>query len=183
MACTSITLTGISFDCTDIPTGGITKVLLGEFSDVKAKVAAVPATGVVTVTPSGAGLVTDGAVELFEFNIKDGFSVMTDVKTVNSDGTFTVVPTLSLEFPAMTAAKRLELEKISNPLGRLVAFVETAAGTYHMLGYDFGLYFASVDGSTGTGRAEKNRWQMTLTGEENSLSYNLDGTNWAKVIG
>lgn len=182
MACTT-TLTGITFGCTDIPTGGITKVLLGDFATVKAKVSAVAATGVVTVTPSGAGLVTDGAVELFEFNIKDGFSVMTDVKTVNSDGTFTVVPTLSLEFPVMSATKRLELEKISSPLGRLIAFVETAAGTYHMLGYDFGLYFASVDGSTGTGRAEKNRWQMTLTGEENSLSYNLDAANWAEVIG
>lgn len=182
MACTT-TLTGITFGCTDIPTGGITKVLLGDFATVKAKVAAVAATGVVTVTPAGAGLVTDGAVDLFEFNIKDGFSVMTDVKTVNSDGTFTVVPTLSLEFPVMNATKRLELEKISSPLGRLIAFVETAAGTYHMLGYDFGLYFASVDGSTGTGRAEKNRWQMTLTGEENSLSYNLDGANWAEVIG
>lgn len=182
MACTT-TLTGITFGCTDIPTGGITKVLLGDFATVKAKVSAVAATGVVTVNPTGAGLVTDGAVDLFEFNIKDGFSVMTDVKTVNSDGTFTVVPTLSLEFPVMTAAKRLELEKISSPLGRLIAFVETAAGTYHMLGYDFGLYFASVDGSTGTGRAEKNRWQMTLTGEENSLSYNLDGANWADVIG
>lgn len=182
MACTT-TLTGIAFGCTDIPTGGITKVLLGDFANVKADVSAVASTGVVTVTPTGAGLVTDGTVDLFEFNIKDGFSVMTDVKTVNADGTFSVVPTLSLEFPVMNATKRLELEKISNPLGRLIAFVETAAGTYHMLGYDFGLYFASVDGSTGTGRAEKNRWQMTLTGEENSLSYNLESAEWAKVIG
>jgi hypothetical protein len=181
MACTT-TLTGITFGCTEIPTGGITKVLLGDFATVKAKVSAVASTGIVTITPAGAGLVTDGAVDLFEFNIKDGFSVMTDVKTVNSDGTFTVVPTLSLEFPVMNADKRLELEKISGPFNRLVAFVETAAGTYHMLGYDFGLYFASVDGSTGTGRAEKNRWQMTLTGEENSLGYNLTSGNWTSVI-
>jgi hypothetical protein len=182
MACTT-TLTGITFGCTDIPTGGITKVLLGDFTTVRTKVAANATTGVVTITPTGAGLVTDGAVDLFEFNIKDGFSVMTDVKTVNSDGTFSVVPTLSLEFPKMSAAKRLELDKISNPLGRFIAFVETASGTYHMLGFDFGLYFSSVDGSTGTGRSEKNRWQMTLTGEENSLSFNIESAEWAEVIG
>jgi hypothetical protein len=182
MACTT-TLAGITFNCTDIPTGGITKVLLGDYSTVRGSVSANATTGVVTITPVGAGLVTDGDVDLFEFNIKDGFSVMTDVKTVNSDGTFSVVPTLSLEFPKMTEAKRLELDKISNPLGRFIAFVETASGTYHMLGYDFGLYFSSVDGSTGTGRSEKNRWQMTLTGEENSLSYNIQSAEWAKVIG
>jgi hypothetical protein len=182
MACTT-TLTGIQFQCDDIPTGGITKVLLGDYATVRGKVSANATTGVVTITPTGAGLVTDNVVDLFEFNIKDGFSVMTDVKTVNSDGTFSVVPTLSVEFPRMDADKRLELEKISNPLGRLIAFVETAAGTYHMLGYDFGLYFATVDGSTGTGRGEKNRWQMTLTGEENSLSYAVASADWGKVIG
>jgi hypothetical protein len=182
MACTT-TLTGITFDCTDIPTGGITKVLLGDFTTVRSKVAANATTGVVTITPAGAGLVTDGDVDLFEFNIKDGYSVMTDVKTVNSDGTFSVVPTLSLEFPKMSAAKRLELDKISNPLGRFIAFVETAGGTYHMLGFDFGLYFSSVDGSTGTGRSEKNRWQMTLTGEENTLNFSILDADWPDVIG
>ena len=184
MAC-NVTITGVSYACTDIPTGGLTKILIGDWDNITSNglVTANKATGVVTMNPVTTGLETDGDAFYLEFNNKDGFSVFTDIKTVNADGSFSVVPTVSVEFPVMTAAKRNELQTISAPLGRVVAFVETAAGTHHVIGLDYGLYFATVDGSSGTGRAEKNRFQITMTGEEDSLAYFLTDPNWAEVIG
>ena len=170
MAC-SVTISGITYACTDIATGGITRALIGDYDNIHSLVSVTG--GTATITPAAADLLTDGDVFDLQFSNRDGYSAFTDVKTVNADGTFSVVPTLSLEFPVMTKTKRDELEAISAPLGRVVAFVETAAGTHHILGYDFGLYVSTVDGASGTGRAEKNRFQITLTGEEDSLALGI----------
>ena len=67
----------------------------------------------------------------------------------------------------------LLLDQMSNGAPELVAFVKTAAGTHHVCGLDFGLYVSTIDGNSGTGRAEKNRFQVTLTGEEAGLSYSI----------
>jgi hypothetical protein len=115
------------------------------------------------------------------FNNKDAFSNFTDVKTVNADGTSAVVPTIALEFLRMDATKRNALESIATPGAEIVAFVETAAGTYHMVGYEFGLYAGTVDGASGAARTEKNRYQLTLVGEENVLAYSLDAATFGKV--
>lgn len=182
MAC-SVNISGVTFACTDIPTGGLTRVLIADWDNLKSNSLVTVSGNTVSVAAGFKG-VTDAAADVFdlEFNNKDGFSVFTDVKTVNADGSFSVVPTVSVEFPVMTKAKRDELQTISAPLGRVVAFVETAAGTTHVVGLDYGLYFATVDGASGTGRAEKNRFQITMTGEEDSLAYYIETAEWAKVV-
>ena len=82
----------------------------------------------------------------------------------------------------MDLDKRTALDEIAKGGAEMVAFIETAAGTYHMVGYQFGLYASSVDGASGAARTDKNRYQVTLTGEENSLAYIIDGaTEFAKV--
>jgi hypothetical protein len=50
-----------------------------------------------------------------------------------------------------------------------------------MVGWEYGLYASTVDGTSGTGRSEKNRYQLTLTGEEDSLSYSIDSVNWVNL--
>lgn len=170
----------ISYACGEIASGGLKAVHLVDKSDLAAN-------GDISVSSSGAvtiatGLVTDGVEVLtLGFNNKDGFSNFTDVKTVNADGSASVVPTIQLEFLRMDATKRAALEKVATPGAEIVAFVETAAGTYHMVGYDFGLYAGTVDGASGAARTDKNRYQLTLVGEENVLAYTLDSANWAKV--
>lgn len=187
MGC-AVNFSGLSvpYACTDLSTGGLKKVFLADRAALEAlgEVGVSP-TGDVTIS-SATGLQTSLAaagndlLEL-EFNNKDGFSNFTDVKTVNADGSSTVVPTIQIEFLRMDTVKRAALEEIATPGAEIVAFIETAAGTYHMVGYDFGLYASSVDGATGVTRAEKNRYQLTLVGEENKLAYSLDVPNWAKV--
>jgi hypothetical protein len=44
---------------------------------------------------------------------------------------------------------------------------------------DYGLYAGTVDANSGTGRAEKNRFQLTLTGDEQGLSYSIPAAEFA----
>lgn len=171
MAC-SVSLSGITYNCTDLGIGGITRLSIV----AKSEVDTVVANSTLVLNEDTRLVSTAGAVANvadYTFNLKDGFSAFTEVKTVNADGTSTTVPTITVEFPKMNADKVTELNEIATPGAELVAFVETAAGTYHLIGADYGLYASTVDMNSGTSRAEKNRIQLTLTGEENGLAYSI----------
>ncbi len=201
MAC-NVYLGEINFSCAELPVGGLTDVLIGDKAalmggaspavsvDTRKEIVDPnnagqyiinPAYGAVTITPTGATLDADGLVHELAFNNKDGFSVFTDVKTVNADGSVSTVPTISVEFPVMSAEKRNALEQIAVGGAELIAFVKTAAGTYHMVGAEYGLYAGTIDGNSGTVRSDKNRYQLTLTGEEQSLAFALDSAGWDTV--
>ncbi len=167
MACT-VTLADIAYSCDDLGIGGIVELHVSSKSAADSVVTSDDSTRVISAVSGAASDV----VEL-SFNLKDGFSVFSEVKTVNADGTTTTVPTISVELPKMDATKTTALNQIAKGGAELVAWVKTAAGTYHVSGLDYGLYASSVDANSGTGRAEKNRFQLTLTGEENGLSYSI----------
>lgn len=168
MACT-VTLSGITYGCDDLGIGGIVEL---HIASKVATEAVVTASTDGTRVISAASAAPSDIVEI-EFHLKDGFSVFSEVKTVNPTGGFTTVPTISVELPKMDAAKISALDQMSNGPKEMVAFVKTAAGTYHAVGLDHGIYVSTVDGNSGTGRAEKNRFQLTLTGEEDGLSYSI----------
>jgi hypothetical protein len=170
----------VSYACGDIASGGLKAVHLVDKADLLANGDLTVANGAATIT--GTGLVTNGCEVLtLGFNNKDGFSNFTDVKTVNADGSASVVPTITMEFLRMDSAKRNALEEIATPGAEIVAFVETAAGTCHLVGFDFGLYAGTVDGASGAARTDKNRYQLTLVGEENVLAYTMTSLEFAKV--
>lgn len=175
MAC-NVTLTGISYDCNDLGIGGIVELHIAERSAVTGIVTADAATRLVTAPTGSASPIT------LEFNLKDGFSVFSEVKTVNADGTTTTVPTISVELPKMDTDKISALNQMAKGGTELVAFVKTAAGTFHISGLDYGLYVSTVDGNSGTGRSEKNRFQLTLTGEENGLSYSVAESDFNTLV-
>ena len=167
MACT-VTLADILYSCDDLGVGGIVELHVANKSNAESALTGVgSADRAITAATAVSGIVQLG------FNLKDGFSVFSEVKTVNADGTTTTVPTISVKLPKMDADKITKLNDISKGGAELVAFVKTAAGTYHVSGLDYGLYAATVDGNSGTSRAEKNRFQLTLTGEENGLSHSI----------
>lgn len=172
MAC-SVSLSGITYNCTDLGIGGIIKLSIVSKSEVDTVVTA----GTLVLDDATRVVTTAGEVANvadYTFNLKDGFSAFNEVKTVNADGTSATVPTITVEFPKMSAANVTELNKIATAGAELVAFIETAAGTYHLVGADHGLYASTVDMSSGAARGEKNRIQLTLTGEEDGLSYSID---------
>ena len=172
MACT-VSLADISYSCDDLGIGGIVELHIANRSDALTALTSDAADRIVSAATAVTGVVSLG------FNLKDGFSVFSEVKTVNADGTTTTVPTISVELPKMDAAKITALNDIAKGGAELVAFVKTAAGTHHVSGLDYGLYAATVDGNSGASRAEKNRFQITLTGEENGLSYSITETLFA----
>jgi hypothetical protein len=174
----------VSYACGSIASGGLKSVYLADKAELDGLVSV--ANNVVTLnvtTTLKAALVTAGN-DLLElgFNNKDGFSNFTDVKTVNADGSASVVPTITMEFLRMDDDKRNALEKIATPGAEMVAFVETAAGTKHLVGFDFGLYAGTVDGASGAARTDKNRYQLTLIGEENVLAYSISDTEWNDLV-
>ena len=168
MACT-VTLADITYGCDDLGIGGIVELHVA--SREKSLAAITTKDDSTRVVSAVSGAASD--VVQFSFNLKDGFSVFSEVKTSNADGTFSTVPTISAEFPKMDAARITALDQMSNGAPEMVAFVKTAAGTHHVCGLDFGLYVSTVDGNSGTGRSEKNRFQLTMTGEEAGLSYSI----------
>jgi hypothetical protein len=198
MAC-ELDLADVTYDCTDLGIGGLKSVYIANRSKLiansdTANAAWVPISvsgDAVTVTQdatiaTGAddsilGTIGADMSAQINFNLKDGFSVFTDVKTVTADGIVSSVPTVAVEVPSMSLAHRNALNALASGGSELVAFVETAAGTYHMLGFDYGMYAATIDGTSGSGRGEKNRFQVTLTGDEDSLAYSLTADQWADI--
>jgi len=189
MACNVTLANDITYSCDDVAIGGIVQLFLTNRASLLASGGAFDQTvadGV--VIDNNARTIVDGStvtigqiaagegIEI-SFNNKDGFSVFSEVKTVSADGIVSCVPTISVELPKMTPAKVTELNKISKGGAELVALVETAAGTYHVVGLDYGLYAGTVDANSGTGRSEKNRFQLTLTGDESGLGYTLPETS------
>jgi len=195
MACNVTLANDITYSCDDVAIGGIVQLFLTNRASLLASGGAfdqVIADGV--IIDNDARTIIDGSVVSIapiaagegievSFNNKDGFSVFSEVKTVSADGVVSCVPTISVELPKMTPAKVTELNKISKGGAELVALVETAAGTYHVVGLDYGLYAGTVDANSGTGRSEKNRFQLTLTGDELGLGYSLeeDSTDGGKA--
>tara|TARA_R110001606_G_scaffold162775_1_gene306894 strand:- start:3400 stop:3960 length:561 start_codon:yes stop_codon:yes gene_type:complete len=176
------TTTDIAYSCDELSTGGLKNVYLCDKGQLDGFAELSFDTSGIGTVSSATGLETSGVhFVALGFNNKDGFSNFTDVKTLNADGSGSAVPTIQLEFIRMSPALRTKLEAIARPGAELVAFVETAAGTYHVVGYDFGLYAGTVDGASGVARTDKNRFQLTLIGDENVLSYTLDKTNFDKV--
>lgn len=172
MAC-NVTLADISYSCDDVAIGGIVELHVANKSEAATALTLDSGDRAITAATAVTG------VSQISFNNKDGFSVFSEVKTVSADGIVSTVPTVSVELPKMTAEKITALNDLSKGGAELVAFVETAAGTFHVCGLDYGLYAGTVDANSGTGRSEKNRFQLTLTGDEQGLSYSISSADFA----
>ena len=175
MAC-PVNFTGlnVSYACGELASGGLKSIYLMNRADVDA-----------TVTDGELSFATAPVapeVLYLQFNNKDGFSNFTDVKSVAADGTVTAVPTIQIEFLRMKVENRNALNSLAIPGAELVAFVETAAGTIHVVGYEFGLYASSIDGTSGAARSDKNRYQLTLVGDENALALSISALEFDKVV-
>ena len=191
MGCiTELELDGIGLNCEDIPTGGIKSIYIANACDTVLGFVDKPIK-IDGITPNAEyGKVTclafrdnggTGEVYKLEFNKKDGVTGWSEAKTIDNTGLITSVPTLTLEFPKMTKEKRNLVNDILNPNANVLLFVETAAGTYHVLGAKYGMRATSGSGATGTGRTEKNAYTLVFTGEESELSYDLTD-KWVNVV-
>ena len=156
MACAQ-TLSGILNDCAP-SMGGIVETYLGNFSDVSA----------VTVTSgkiTGITLAASGS-KFKKFTFPRNTGSMSSNQTIDeTTGANFVATDLMLQFNRMETAKRIEIVALAQ--GELAAIVKDANGLYWYLGKDAPVKATAADGLTGTARADRNGYSVTL--QDNSL--------------
>ena len=170
MAC-SQTLAGIAKDCA-ASMGGIVEVLLANRADVDA----------VTVTSGEITAITMVSSKKFykyEFARNTG-SLSSNYTIDNTTGAKFVVSDLVMIFNRMETAKRIEITALAE--GELVAIVLDANGNYWYLGYDEALSASAGDGLTGTQRADRNGYSITLQDNSHEMPYQiLTGTGGVDI--
>lgn len=105
-----------------------------------------------------------------EFNPSDAFSNASEVKTVSADGTVSVAQTLQVEIPRISKEKYEAVDSFRNPNFELKVFITTKAGCIITYGAEYGCFLSLIDASSGSGRKDKNRIQLTFTGDESKLA-------------
>lgn len=164
MACTQ-TLTGITRDCLG-NNGGIRKVWLANYDNVASLTVASGAITAITMSNSE-------KFKLYEF--ARNTSSLTSNYAVNAEnGTSYVESDLLMVFNRMDTSKRLEIVALAQ--GNLVAIVEDNNGNKWYLGKDFPVTINAGDGQTGTARADRNGYSITLRDESAELPFPFTGT-------
>jgi len=161
MACTQ-TLSGIINDCLS-NMGGIRKVYLANKADVSA----------VTLTQGKVTGITMAASAKFKgYYLKPNTASMSSNWQVNQEnGTNFVQTDLVMVFNRMETAKRIEVVAMAQ--GELVALVEDANGAFWFLGYEAALVLSAGDGLSGTARADRNGYSVTLQDNSSELPYEI----------
>lgn len=164
MACTQ-TLAGIIRDC--LPNmGGLRAVYLANFADVSSLTESAGAISAVSMANSA-------VFKKYEF--ARNTASMTSNYAVNAENGTTYVETdLLMVFNRMDTTKRLEIVAMAQ--GELVAIVEDNNGNKWYLGHDEPLTINAGDGQTGTARADRNGYSVTLRDNSLELPFPFTGT-------
>ena len=160
MSC-SQTLSGILNDCA-ANMGGIVEVYLAN----KAEVTASLSDGKVT------SITMASSAKFHKYQFKPGVSSMSSNYQVNQEnGTKFVQTDLLLVFNRMETAKRVEVVAMAQ--GELAAIVKDANGVYWFLGLDEPIVLNAGDGLTGTARADRNGYSVTLQDNSKEMPYEV----------
>ena len=164
MACAQ-TLAGIVRDCNP-NMGGLRSVYLANFADVDS----------ITVTSSVVTAITMvSSKKFYKYEFVRNTASMSSNYAVNAENGTTYVETdLLMVFNRMDTTKRLEIVALAQ--GELVAIVEDNNGNMWYLGYDEPLTLNAGDGLTGTARADRNGYSVTLRDNSLEMPMSFTGT-------
>lgn len=109
-----------------------------------------------------------------EFNTSDAFSNANETKSVSADGSISVAQTVQVELPRLDKVKYDAVNKLKNPNFELKLHILTKAGVMLTYGAEYGCFMSVIDVASGTSRADKNRIQLTFTGDEEALAPVFD---------
>ena len=164
MAC-SQTLAGIARDCA-ANMGGVKAVYLANSGDVAS----------VTVTSGAITAITmEASKKFYKYEFQPNTASLSSNYAVNAEnGTKYVETDLVMVFNRMETAKRLEVTAMAQ--GALVAIVEDNNGKMWYLGYEEPIYLNAGDGLTGTNRADRNGYSVTLHDTTIEMPMEFTGT-------
>lgn len=149
--------------------GGIKKVYLAEW---KADAATITVTGKEGATEIDK--LIEGSVSAFiegiewkEYPMRKNTASMTSTLNNNAEGASYITTELAMVFSKMETQKRIAVQALA--IGQAMAVVEDSNGRRWFLGANEPLTATAGTGETGTAKADRNAYTITLTDE--SLGY------------
>ena len=160
MACAQ-TISGLAKDC-EVNMGGIRKVFIAIFDDVAS----------VTETNNQISAITMDSTKKFKtFLFADGSASFKTTPTYDrANGVHFYTTELTMVFSRMETVKRIEMAALS--LSELAVIVQDKNGLYWYLGHDEPVAASAGEGATGTARADRNGYSITL--QDNSLDWPME---------
>lgn len=172
MDCSSITLTGITQDCTP-SLGGIKAVYIIPYSYV---------TGVTVEDDKISAITLEAEKKFLKYEFRRNTGSLTSTLIVDETaGTNYVTNELSLVFTKMESTKRLEVAALA--VGHCVAVVEDSNGFYWYLGKDDYVAASAGTGVTGTAKGDQNAYTITLTTDSETYPFELSDAAIKTVLG
>lgn len=165
------TLNGIVNDCAP-SMGGIVEVLLANNEDVSA---VTDTAGIIT------GITMVGSAKFKRYSFRKNTGSLSSNYTVDqTTGANFVVSDLVLVFTKMETSKRIEISALAQ--GELVAIVKDANGKYWYLGKDEPIVISAGDGLTGTARADRNGYSITLQDNSLEMPYEVEEAALSAIV-
>ena len=161
MACNQ-TLSGLVRDCNP-SMGGIKRVLAANRDEV----------GDITFSENKVSAIATGAGKFKEYAFPRNTGSMSSTYQINAEnGTRYVQTDVVMVFNRMETAKRVEMTALAQ--NDLVLIVEDANGKCWLLGKDEPVRATAGDGMTGTARADRNGYSITLQDNSHEMPYEVD---------
>jgi len=156
---------GRALPCKDA-IGGIKEILLCNFSDV--------IYGAVT---AGAIADIDSDTTFYRWELtRNSGSLVQTVQSNLENGTVYFDQVVTIVSPKMEAAVSAEIARIAQ--ARCSAIVRDVNDNWHIMGLTGGVEVTGGDASTGTAKADRNGYTLTLSAEEKSLApFGMDLSN------
>lgn len=171
MACNQ-TLSGLVRDCSP-SMGGIVEALIANKEDITEISASSDMISSITMA-------TSAKFKRYAFARNTG-SLASNYTIDQATGVRYVVSDLVLMFNRMETAKRIEISALAQ--NDLVVIVKDANGKYWLLGKDEPVNATAGDGLTGTARADRNGYSITLQDNSLEMPYEVDQSIIAGLIG
>lgn len=155
MACAQ-TLSGLTNDCA-ASMGGIVEVYIANHADV---------TGITLTDNKVSAITLDTGKKFKKYAFPRNTGSLSSNYTIDeTTGARFVASDLVLQFNKMDTTKRIEIVALAQ--GELAIIVKDANGTFWYLGKDAPVKATAGDGLSGTARADRNGYSITL--QDNSL--------------
>lgn len=158
------TLAGITLDCSQ-NMGGIKRCFIANWADIDKITADTDKVTAITMK--------DGA-KFKAYQFRRGTSSMTSELTADeTNGLNFVTTTLSLVFTKQETAKRVEMSALA--ISQLAVIVEDNNGIYWLLTKDDYASASAGTAESGTAKTDRNAYTLTLSTENNTYPFEVDG--------
>ena len=171
MACNQ-TLSGIVRDCSP-SMGGIVEALIANKDDV---------TNISVASDMVTEITMSSSAKFKRYSFARNTGSLTSNYTIDqTTGVRYVASDLVLQFNRMETAKRIEISALAQ--NDLVVIVKDANGKYWLLGKDEPVNATAGDGLTGTVRADRNGYSITLQDNSLEMPYEVEESIISGLIG